>query len=169
MIKILFVCLGNICRSPTAQGVFEGKLKSSFDASLFKGQSIDEAFKIDSAGTAAWHIGKAPDKRSQLAAKQRGYDLSQLRARQVADTDFSEFDYILAMDKANLKNLQEHCPREYLHKLGLFLDYAEGSELKGAEREVPDPYYGGESGFAHVVDLIESASEGLITHLFKRS
>lgn len=164
MTKILFVCLGNICRSPTAQGVFEGKLTARFDSALFEGKSKDDVFHIDSAGTAAWHIGKAPDKRSQLAAKNRGYDLSQLRARQVDETDFSDFDFILAMDKANLKNLQDQCPREYQHKLALFLDYAEGSEL-----EVPDPYYGGDSGFSKVLDLIESASDGLINHLFKRS
>lgn len=163
MIKILFVCLGNICRSPTAHGVFEGKLAERFDSALFEGKSKGDVLSVDSAGTAAWHIGKAPDKRSQLAAKQRGYDLSQLRARQVAETDFLDFDFILAMDKANLKNLQDQCPREYQHKLALFLDYAEGSEL-----EVPDPYYGGESGFSEVLDLIESASDGLINHLFKR-
>ncbi len=162
MIKILFVCLGNICRSPSAQGVFEGRLAACFDSCLFEGKSLHEAFKIDSAGTAAWHIGKSPDKRSQLAAKQRGYDLSHLSARQVSDKDFAYFDYILAMDKANLKALQERCPREYQHKLALFLDYAEGSE-----QEVPDPYYGGESGFRHVLDLIESASDGLISHLFQ--
>lgn len=164
MIKILFVCLGNICRSPTAQGVFEGKLRANFDKnSRFQGQSFHEAFTVDSAGTAAWHIGKSPDKRSQLAAKQRGYDLSKLRARQVLDADFTDFDYILAMDKANLNALQSRCPRKYQHKLALFLDYAEGSE-----QEVPDPYYGGESGFNHVLDLVESASEGLMNHLFKR-
>lgn len=163
MIKVLFVCLGNICRSPTAQGVFEGKLAQRFDDSLFKGKSINEAFMVDSAGTADWHTGKAPDQRSQLAAKQRGYDLSQLQARQVADSDFENFDYILAMDKSNLKGLQERCPREYLHKLALFLDYADDPE-----QEVPDPYYGGESGFGHVLDLVESASDGLITHIFKR-
>lgn len=164
MIKILFVCLGNICRSPTAQGVFEGRLAVRFDASEFEAKSISDGFCIDSAGTSAWHIGKEPDKRSQLAAKQRGYDLSKLRARQVSDKDFAKFDYILAMDKANLKSLQDQCPREYQHKLALFLDYAEGSE-----QEVPDPYYGGERGFNHVLDLIESASDGLISHLKQKS
>ena len=164
MIKILFVCLGNICRSPTAQGVFEGRLADAFEPILFQGKALLDAFFIDSAGTAAWHIGKEPDKRSQLAAKERGYDLSKLRARQVSDKDFVKFDFILAMDKANLISLQERCPREYQHKLALFLDYAEGSE-----QEVPDPYYGGEKGFNHVLDLIESASDGLISHLIKRS
>jgi protein-tyrosine phosphatase len=164
MIKILFVCLGNICRSPSAQGVFEGRLAACFDSSLYQAKNINDVFLIDSAGTAAWHIGKQADTRSQLAAKERGYDLSKLRARQVSDKDFAKFDYILAMDKANLRSLQESCPREYQHKLALFLDYAEGSE-----QEVPDPYYGGESGFNQVLDLIESASDGLISHLIKKS
>lgn len=163
MMNILFVCLGNICRSPTAQGVFEGKLAAWFESSPFKGQLLEQTFFVDSAGTAAWHIGKSPDTRSQLAAKKRGYDLSHLSARQVDDKDFAKFDYIFAMDKANLKNLQERCPREYQHKLALFLDFAEGSEL-----EVPDPYYGGESGFNHVLDLIESASDGFLAHLAKQ-
>ena len=97
MIKILFVCLGNICRSPTAQGVFEGRLAKN---------GLNEGFLVDSAGTAAWHIGKEPDKRSQLAAKDRSYDLSKLRARQVSDKDFEKFDYILAMDSHNLQNMR---------------------------------------------------------------
>lgn len=162
MIKILFVCLGNICRSPTAQGVFEGKLRARFDKSGYLKKRLEDAFFVDSAGTAAWHIGKSPDSRSQFAAKKRGYDLSHLSARQVADTDFAAFDYIFAMDKANLQALQERCPREYQSKLALFLDYSEGSE-----QEVPDPYYGGEKGFDHVLDLIESASDGFIDHLSK--
>ncbi|MFT6028781.1 MAG: protein-tyrosine phosphatase [Oleiphilaceae bacterium] len=164
MIKILFVCLGNICRSPTAQGVFEGRLAARFDSSIFETVNLNDAFLIDSAGTAAWHIGKQADTRSQLAAKERGYDLSNLHARQVSDKDFAKFDYILAMDKANLESLQESCPRAYLNKLALFLDFAEGSE-----QEVPDPYYGGGSGFNQVLDLIESASDGLIAHLIKKS
>lgn len=162
MIKILFVCLGNICRSPTAQGVFESRLADRFKSLSFNKQTLGETFFIDSAGTAAWHIGKSPDSRSQAAAKKRGYDLSQLKARQVDSKDFQIFDYILAMDKSNLKNLQDQCPREYQHKLHLFLNFS-----GCAEQEVPDPYYGGESGFNHVLDLVESASDGLIEHMFK--
>ncbi|MFV1873992.1 MAG: low molecular weight protein-tyrosine-phosphatase [Oleiphilus sp.] len=156
--NILFVCLGNICRSPTAQGVFEGKLASLSPERVAQLPSV----QVDSAGTAAWHIGKSPDSRSQLAAEQRGYDLSKLAARQVNDQDFQKFDYIFAMDKANLATLQARCPRQFQDKLALFLDYAEGSE-----QEVPDPYYGGEQGFNHVLDLIESASDGFIAHLAK--
>lgn len=157
MLKVLFVCLGNICRSPTAHGVFQGKLKQQVSA---EGIPLVELVRVDSAGTAAWHIGKTPDSRSQLAARKRSYDLSQLRARQVADEDFETYDYILAMDKANLRDLQARCPRQYQSRLALFLDYAEGSE-----QEVPDPYYGGEEGFNQVLDLIEAASDGLIAHL----
>lgn len=157
MLKVLFVCLGNICRSPTAHGVFQGKLKQHQMAGE---RTLAEFIEVDSAGTAAWHIGKAADKRSQLAASKRNYDLSQLRARQVADEDFEIYDFILAMDKANLKELQARCPRHYQSKLALFLDYA-----NSPEQEVPDPYYGGDEGFNEVLDLIEAASDGLIAHL----
>lgn len=160
MIKVLFVCLGNICRSPTAHGVFLRKLEQH---KLDDGRSLAELVYVDSAGTSDWHIGKSPDMRSQKAARQRDYDLSGLRARQVADEDFEDFDYILAMDQANLQNLQERCPRPYQSKLALFLNYADGPEL-----EVPDPYFGGEDGFNHVLDLIEVASEGLIRQLRNR-
>lgn len=160
MLKVLFVCLGNICRSPTAHGVFLGKLKQR---QVADGRSLTELIEVDSAGTAAWHIGKAPDERSQLAASKRGYDISELRARQVADQDFEYYDYILAMDQANLRNLQSRCPRQYQARLALFLDYAEGPEL-----EVPDPYFGGDEGFDQVLDLIEAASEGLISCLSNR-
>ncbi len=160
MIRILFVCLGNICRSPTAQGVFEGKLRQHG----LVDKSFAEKIRVDSAGTAAWHTGKAPDKRSQQAASKRGYDLSQLRARQVTELDFQTFDYILAMDKANLAALRSICPPLYISRLSLFLDYAEGPE-----QEVPDPYYGGEEGFNQVLDLIEAASDGFIKHLSNRA
>jgi protein-tyrosine phosphatase len=151
MTKILFVCLGNICRSPTAHGVFQAYVDR---------EHLSEQFLIDSAGTAAWHIGKSPDSRSQLAAKQRAYDLSGLKARQVASSDFEQFDMILAMDKSNLNNLMAECPSQHQGKLGLFLDYTDLPEI-----EVPDPYYGGESGFDHVLDLTESASQGLLKSL----
>jgi low molecular weight protein-tyrosine phosphatase len=152
-VKILFVCLGNICRSPTAHGVFQ---------SMVDNQGLSEQFVIDSAGTAAWHIGKAPDTRSQYFAKQRAYDLSSLQARQVASTDYEQFDLILAMDESNLEKLRSACPKQHLSKLKLFLDYSECQES-----EVPDPYYGGDSGFDHVLDLVESASEGLLRSLVK--
>mgnify|MGYP000535886411 CR=1 FL=1 len=153
MNKILFVCLGNICRSPSAQGVFQAKINK---------MGLADQFFIDSAGTAAWHIGKSPDSRSVLAAQARGYDLSALQARQVDDTDFERFDYILAMDADNLQNLQESCPKGYLNKLALFLPYGEFPETF-----VPDPYYGGSQGFERVLDLLESASDGFIKQLFQ--
>lgn len=149
MIKVLFVCLGNICRSPTAHGVFE---------SVLKREKLNDRVMVDSAGTAAWHIGKAPDNRSQLAAKNRDYDLSYLSARQVEASDFESFDYILAMDKANLENLMEQSPPSNQKKIGLFLDYAKHYTAT----EVPDPYYGGAKGFDTVLDLVEDACEGLL-------
>jgi protein-tyrosine phosphatase len=152
MKKILFVCLGNICRSPTAEGVFRHFLAHA--------GMEDKAF-VDSAGTAAWHEGKAPDPRSIEFAKKRGYDLSSLRARQVTAKDFEKFDYILAMDKENLLNLQKLKPDNYTGELELFLNYAH----EASETEVPDPYYGGDEGFGHVIDLIESASKGLLKEI----
>ncbi|MDF1629766.1 MAG: low molecular weight phosphotyrosine protein phosphatase [Alcanivoracaceae bacterium] len=149
--RILFVCLGNICRSPTAEGVFRQRAAAA-------GLSLS---LIDSAGTASWHVGKAPDARTVKAAAGRGYDLSTLRARQVSVADFNAFDFILAMDEQNLAELQSIQPAQSLAELGLFLDYAEGA----VEREVPDPYYGGDQGFQTVLDLIENASDGLIRRL----
>ncbi|MFD2228587.1 low molecular weight protein-tyrosine-phosphatase [Alkalimarinus sediminis] len=149
MIKVLFVCLGNICRSPTAHGVFDGVLKR---------EKLTSKVLVDSAGTAAWHIGKSPDERSQLAAKNRGYDLSYLSARQVEPSDFEGFDYILAMDKSNYANLIEQSSPAFHHKIKLFLDYAQTF----TESEVPDPYYGGAKGFDRVLDLVEDACEGLL-------
>lgn len=149
MIKVLFVCMGNICRSPTAEGVFRHVVESS---------GLSEKIMIDSAGTHNYHIGAEPDKRSQQAASLRGYDLSQLRGRQVNVQDFHEFDYILAMDTDNLANLQRICPDELSYKVRLFLEYGKRFE----KREVPDPYYGGDQGFEHVLDLIEDASAGLL-------
>ena len=151
MTKILFVCLGNICRSPSAQGIFQAKINK---------MGLTEQYFIDSAGTAAWHIGKSPDSRSLLAAQDRGYDLSLLKARQVEHSDFEYFDYILAMDTDNLDVLKQTCPSVYLYKLTLFLQYGEFSETS-----VPDPYYGGSQGFEHVIDLLESASDGFIKQL----
>ncbi len=154
-IKILFVCMGNICRSPTAEGVFR-------HAVLKAGQ--EERFHIDSAGTHDYHIGKEPDRRTQQAALKRGYDLSVLRGRQVRREDFEHFDLVLAMDHSNLANLHRICPAEHRHKVSLFLEYSRNF----SEREVPDPYYGGAHGFEHVLDLVEDAAEGLLEALAAR-
>ena len=142
--KILVVCMGNICRSPTAEAVLRAKASSRF--------------LVDSAGTHAYHVGEPPDKRAIYAAQKRGYDLSSLRARQVSVADFEQFDLILAMDRKNLATLRQQCPDEHTAKLALFLQYAEGISLD----EVPDPYYGGTQGFEQVLDLCENAVQGLL-------
>ncbi len=151
-ITVLFVCTGNICRSPTAEGVF---------TQLVCEKKLAPQFVIDSAGTHAYHTGEAPDLRSQQAAKNRGIDLSHLRARPVVPNDFSEFDYLLVMDHDNYHNLQQICPVQYKHKIGYFLDYAPQLNTK----EVPDPYYGGKYGFERVLDMIEAAAVGFLTAL----
>jgi len=150
-VKVLFVCLGNICRSPTAHGVFRDLAK----------QAQQHHIVIDSAGTGDWHVGHSPDRRASQAAAKRGYDLSDLEARQVRPEDFAEFDFILAMDKQNLRDLQAMAPSDYSGDLSLFLDFAKNY----SEREVPDPYYGGDHGFEHVLDLVEDASRGLLEHI----
>lgn len=152
--SILFVCMGNICRSPTAEGVFRGKAGAA---------GMLEQLLIDSAGTHAYHLGEQPDSRSQEFALKRGYDLSRQRARQVCDEDFLQFDLIIAMDKENLRNLQNQCPAEYQHKLRLMMSYATHSPSD----VVPDPYYGGGRGFDTVLDYIEDASDGLMAALKK--
>jgi len=151
-VNVLFVCMGNICRSPTAEGVFRHLVAQSGLA----GQVI-----IDSAGTHDYHIGAAPDERAQAAAAQRGYDLSGLRARQVTPEDFQRFDYVLAMDEANLRILQSLCPAPYRSRLRLFLEFAQDVGLQA----VPDPYYGGDQGFEEVLDLVESAARGLLIEM----
>lgn len=150
--KILFVCLGNICRSPTAHGVMEKQLTD---------QNIQHV-QVDSAGTAAYHVGKAPDQRTQQAARSRGYDLSHLRARQVSENDFYEFDYIFAMDEENLSNLKAIQPADSTATVHLALSFTQ-SPL----RAVPDPYYGGDEGFRQVLDLCEKLSDGIIEQLIK--
>lgn len=152
MVKVLFVCLGNICRSPTAHGVFE---------KIIADNGLSTAIQVDSAGTGNWHIGRAPDSRSCDAAAQRGYDLSHLRARQVTPADFEYFDYILAMDGDNLSHLLSIAPSSYEGHLGLFMDFA--GPTRGVS--VPDPYYGGSDGFSRVVDMVEKASRGLLQHI----
>lgn len=154
-ISVLFVCLGNICRSPTAHGVLQQKLEQ---------QGLSQQVLVDSAGTAAYHIGKQPDQRSQQFALKRGYDFSNQRARQAVADDFYRFDYVLAMDHENLMDLQALAPSDGLVSPQLFLQqYSTFSEL-----EVPDPYYGGDQGFEHVLDLIEDAVDQLIVTLKKQ-
>ncbi|ADE11991.1 low molecular weight protein-tyrosine-phosphatase [Sideroxydans lithotrophicus] len=151
-VRILFCCMGNICRSPTAEAVFRHYVAQA---------GLAERIHIDSAGTHDYHIGEAPDVRTQRAAKQRGYDMSDLRGRQVEAGDFKRFDYVLAMDEANLDILQRLRPRDAQSHLGLFLEFAECYR----EREVPDPYFGGADGFEHVLDMVEDAANGLLRHV----
>lgn len=153
-VSVLFVCLGNICRSPTAQAVFER---------LVADNNLSGQIRVDSAGTAGWHSGKQPDVRSIAAGAQQGYDLTGLRARQVAAEDFQQFDYIVAMDKENLKALKEQCPAEFSGELRLLLSFT-GLE----DQNVPDPYYGGDSGFQQVIALTELAGAGLLSHIIQQ-
>ncbi|MZR62045.1 low molecular weight phosphotyrosine protein phosphatase [Alcanivorax sp. DP30] len=153
--SVLFVCLGNICRSPTAEVVFRDRVRAA---------GLEQHILIDSAGTGDWHIGRAPDPRTQDAAAERGYDMSSLRARQVTVDDFARFDVLLAMDDANLADLVAMQPPGSSVILKRFLDYAPHSDL----REVPDPYYGGEDGFAAVLNLVEEGADGLLVSLQER-
>lgn len=152
--RVLFVCLGNICRSPTAEGVFRRELEAA---------GLAHRVEVDSCGIGGWHVGKGPDTRAAAAARRRGIDLSELRARQLAAEDFSRFDYLLAMDHDNLAVLRQQCPDGCGAHIGLFLDFA--GEV---DRPVPDPYYGGEQGFEEVLDLIEAASRGLVEEIARR-
>jgi protein-tyrosine phosphatase len=153
--RILFVCLGNICRSPTAAAVFRAMVKRD---------APELTVDIDSAGTAGYHVGEPPDPRTRQAAARRGYDLSNLRARVVEIADFERFDLILAMDRENLSALRQRSPPAALSRLRLMLEFAPSSETL----EVPDPYYGGPNGFEEVLDLIEEASRGLLQHVRTR-
>ncbi|HEX4881270.1 MAG TPA: low molecular weight protein-tyrosine-phosphatase [Porticoccaceae bacterium] len=160
-IGVLFVCLGNICRSPTAEGVFAARVAAA---------GLAPRFRIDSAGTGDWHLGKPPDPRTRRAARERGYDLEALRARQVRPADFHRFDYILAMDGANLRDLERLRPAGFPGRLDLFLraagPLAEPEVLE--ELEVPDPYGGDASHFEQVLDLIEQGAERLLAALRTR-
>jgi low molecular weight protein-tyrosine phosphatase len=153
-VRVLFVCLGNICRSPTAEGWF---------SNLVRGRNLEDVIEVDSAGTGPWHVGNPPDPRARRAALSRGYDIGHLRGRQVDVSDFSRFDYILAMDEDNLRNLTRLKPAHYQGHLGLFLDFGSNPEM----REVPDPYYGGADGFDLVLDLMEDASIGLVNAILE--
>jgi protein-tyrosine phosphatase len=153
MVRVLFVCMGNICRSPIAQGVFEDVLRRE--------ELEDEVF-VDSAGTGAWHVGDPPDQRARKSASLRGLDLSSQRARRIAPDDCQNFDYILTMDEENYRAVAALCRGSAVVRP--FLDFATDSP----EREVPDPYYGGPDGFERVLDLVEEASEGLLEDIRER-
>ena len=153
-VKVLFVCMGNICRSPTAEGVFR---------KFIANKGTTDHFLVDSAGTHAYHIGEPSDMRAQQTAKKRGVDLSKIRARKVAPSDFEYFDHVLAMDADNYHILIAASPEQYHHKIALFLDYAP----ERSENDVPDPYYGGANGFEHVFNLVEDASKGFYHSIIK--
>ena len=153
--SVLFVCMGNICRSPTAEGIFRSMLEQ---------KGLTDMFLLDSAGTHAYHVGAPPDHRAQHTAESRGIDLSDLKGRKVTLADFDEFDYVFAMDKENLANLKKLHPAASSEQLRLFLDFAKGLDFD----EVPDPYYGGTKGFEKVFDMLENASLGFIDHIQKK-
>jgi protein-tyrosine phosphatase len=150
-IKVLFVCMGNICRSPTAEGVFR---------QLVERAGLADRITIDSAGTGEWHIGSPPDPRACKAAAKRGYDLTALRGRQVSRKDFSDFDYVIAMDDENVRALKRLSPREHVHKVKRFTDFCSTGACS-----VPDPYAGGPQGFELVLDLVEDAAQGFLRHI----
>lgn len=151
-IRVLFVCMGNICRSPTAEAVFRHAVMEA---------GLTEFIECDSAGTHGYHIGDPPDRRSQQAALRRGYDMSALRGRKVGKHDFEQFDHVVAMDRNNLSLLEDLCQPQHAHKLALFCDFLEDY----AGREVPDPYYGGSQGFEEVLDMIEAVSASLVARM----
>ncbi|HEY0768078.1 MAG TPA: low molecular weight protein-tyrosine-phosphatase [Steroidobacteraceae bacterium] len=154
--RILFVCLGNICRSPTAEAVLR---------TLAARDAPELAIEVDSAGTAAYHVGEPPDPRARQAAARRGYDLMALRARIVEPVDFERFDLVLAMDRENLRVLRGSAPTSAHERLRLFLEFAP----EAGPEDVPDPYYGGPNGFEEVLDLVEAAARGLLAHLRQRT
>lgn len=153
--RVLLVCMGNICRSPTAEGVLRHFININ---------GLGDKVEVDSAGTHGYHVGEAPDQRTQRAASARGYNLSQLRARKVARQDLDYFDLILAMDKSNLDNLQRMAMPEQQDKIKLFMDFARNFD----DDEVPDPYYGLGHGFDLVLDMVEDASQGLVEDIRKQ-
>ena len=153
MVRVLFVCMGNICRSPLAQGVFEN---------VARREGLENEVYVDSAGTGNWHVGSPPDERAMKSARLRGLDISAQRARQISRDDCENFDYILTMDQENYYMVSSLCRGSAV--VNPFLDFAADSP----EREVPDPYYGGPEGFEHVMDLVEEASEGLLEDIRER-
>ena len=153
-VAVLFVCMGNICRSPTAEGVFRHVVTEA---------GLADRFEIDSAGTHAYHIDEAPDRRARAAAEKRGVSLENIVARRVADTDFEQFDYIIAMDEDNQQRLLEQAPEEQQSKIHLFLSFSANDVT-----DVPDPYYGGAVGFERVLDLVEMAAKDLLKSIDTR-
>ncbi|OJA58065.1 phosphotyrosine protein phosphatase [Burkholderia ubonensis] len=154
-VAICFVCLGNICRSPTAEGVMRHQVEAA---------GLADRIDVDSAGTGDWHVGEPPDVRAQAAARTRGYDLSALRARQVSAADFERFDLLLAMDEANLAELRRRCPVQHRDKVRLLMEFASGAMVS----EIADPYFGGAQGFEQVLDQCEAACRGLLDTLRQR-
>ena len=154
-VSVLFVCLGNICRSPTAHAVFQA---------LVDRHGLSSDIYVDGAGTGDWHLGHAPDTRSSAEAAKRGYDMSLLRSRLVTVEDFYQFDYVIAMDKSNLSNLQAICPVGFSGQLKLLMDFST-DPLFSSISEVPDPYYGGHDGFPLVLDMIEDAATSFLRHV----
>jgi len=154
--RVLFVCMGNVCRSPMAEGALRRLLKDA---------GLGDKVLVASAGTHTFHLGAAPDMRGQMVARRRGVNLKGIRARRIAVEDFDLFDYLLTMDQENYNYLQELCPQpEHREKIQLFLSYAPHL----ADREIPDPYYGSPVGFERVMDLLEAAAEGFLLHLRER-
>jgi protein-tyrosine phosphatase len=154
-VSVLFICMGNICRSPTAHGVFRA---------LVEREGLSDSIVTDSAGTIAYHVGEPPDRRARETAVKRGIDLSDLRARKAISEDFECFDYLMAMDRDNYRDLMAICPPGYEDRLHLFMDFAP----QRPEKEVPDPYYGGVAGFDRVFDMVEEASRGLLDHILQQ-
>ncbi len=154
--RVLFVCMGNICRSPTAEGVFRQMVKSA---------NMESEVSVASAGTHAYHIGNPPDNRAIAVAAKRGYDISKIQARQIRAEDFRDHDLILAMDWDNLSLMQQQCPKQYLHKLQLLMRFATEHD----EATVPDPHYGSTDGFETVLNYIEDACTGLLEIARKRA
>jgi len=157
MKKVLFVCMGNICRSPTAHGVMQHKINQ---------RGLNAKIEIDSAGTHAYHVGEKSDIRSRQLASSKGIDMEAIRARKISITDYDEFNYILAMDDDNLELLRYYAPSDHSAKIGLFLDYARNAGTV-SENLVPDPYYGGDAGFEHVFSLVDKGCDALLEELLK--